>query len=362
MKFLKTLILIIVTNLCFAQVNNYASYNWERGQAFNDTVRFADTARFIGTVEFTDSIKGDYLKPSQFVKTSLTGHLQSFNLDSLVYVQEPNGVRIGYYNAPTLGAGSVVIGEYNAESATSVGASVLIGQGIANPATTLLHITALGNNSLNQFEGGETYPIESFGFDNLGSLTQGGFNASFGHDGFYSMSKGYWNAGLGPSSGDGIQEGYQLTILGGKIRGFNGNYRGTTAIGFGARVSRDYQFSIGCDTVPAGTVDTIGGTGFTSWEVTVNGTDREIPVDIIGNTLVDNAIAYNESGKLESAGTYVSATETIQTTNMEVDVAGAFYLGDQTTDGSWRIIISGSNLLIQRRESSAWVTKDTITP
>lgn len=36
---------------------------------------------------------------------------------------------------------------------------------------------------------------------------------------------------------------------------------------------------------------------------------------------------------------------------------GVTYLGDKETDGSWRLMISGSSLLFQRRESSAWVTK-----
>jgi hypothetical protein len=37
-------------------------------------------------------------------------------------------------------------------------------------------------------------------------------------------------------------------------------------------------------------------------------------------------------------------------------------IGDPNTDGSWRLIGSGDNLVIQRRESSTWTTKSTITP
>ena len=33
------------------------------------------------------------------------------------------------------------------------------------------------------------------------------------------------------------------------------------------------------------------------------------------------------------------------------------HLGDPTVDGSWRIIINGSDLDFDRRESSAWVNK-----
>lgn len=39
-----------------------------------------------------------------------------------------------------------------------------------------------------------------------------------------------------------------------------------------------------------------------------------------------------------------------------------FYIGDKTTDGSWRFVTSGADLVIQKRESGSWVTKQTITP
>jgi len=45
-----------------------------------------------------------------------------------------------------------------------------------------------------------------------------------------------------------------------------------------------------------------------------------------------------------------------------IDDDKAFYIGDKATEGSWRIVRSGDNLLMQRLESSVWVTKDTITP
>jgi hypothetical protein len=48
--------------------------------------------------------------------------------------------------------------------------------------------------------------------------------------------------------------------------------------------------------------------------------------------------------------------------DVEIPTANAFYLGDPTTDGTWRIIRSGNDLLSQRRESGSYVTKQTITP
>jgi hypothetical protein len=36
------------------------------------------------------------------------------------------------------------------------------------------------------------------------------------------------------------------------------------------------------------------------------------------------------------------------------------YIGDKNTDGSWRYRINGTDLVHERRESSIWVTKQTI--
>lgn len=41
---------------------------------------------------------------------------------------------------------------------------------------------------------------------------------------------------------------------------------------------------------------------------------------------------------------------------------GAFYLGNPSVDGTWRITRSGNNLVTERREVGVWVIKDTITP
>lgn len=43
--------------------------------------------------------------------------------------------------------------------------------------------------------------------------------------------------------------------------------------------------------------------------------------------------------------------------DVEIASTGAVYLGDPTTDGSWRIMRSGNNLVFERRETGAWVGK-----
>jgi hypothetical protein len=48
------------------------------------------------------------------------------------------------------------------------------------------------------------------------------------------------------------------------------------------------------------------------------------------------------------------------TADVDVPSNKSFYLGAPATDGTWRITRSGNNLLMERRESGAYVTKQTI--
>lgn len=66
--------------------------------------------------------------------------------------------------------------------------------------------------------------------------------------------------------------------------------------------------------------------------------------------LIENAVAATEFEEITVNGD-VNASDT-----------SAFYMGDENTDGTWRIIRSGNNLEFQRRESSSWVTKSSMTP
>jgi hypothetical protein len=49
------------------------------------------------------------------------------------------------------------------------------------------------------------------------------------------------------------------------------------------------------------------------------------------------------------------------TSSVEVDADEAYYFGPVATNGSWRIIRSGNDLVIERREAGAYVTKSTIS-
>jgi hypothetical protein len=48
--------------------------------------------------------------------------------------------------------------------------------------------------------------------------------------------------------------------------------------------------------------------------------------------------------------------------DLALDASNALYFGPADTDGSWRIVRSGNNLVFERRELGVWNTKDTITP
>ncbi len=41
---------------------------------------------------------------------------------------------------------------------------------------------------------------------------------------------------------------------------------------------------------------------------------------------------------------------------------GVVYFGDPNTNGTWRIIVDGNNLAVQRLESAVWVEKSAFTP
>ena len=50
------------------------------------------------------------------------------------------------------------------------------------------------------------------------------------------------------------------------------------------------------------------------------------------------------------------------TGDIETGSANAFYFGDPTVDGTWRITRSGNNLVFELRESGVWVEKIAMQP
>lgn len=65
-------------------------------------------------------------------------------------------------------------------------------------------------------------------------------------------------------------------------------------------------------------------------------------------------------GKL-GIGSVTTPTSSIDTSgDIETADGGAMYFGDPTTNNTWKIVRSGNDLIIQRRESGSYVTKTTI--
>jgi len=101
--------------------------------------------------------------------------------------------------------------------------------------------------------------------------------------------------------------------------------------------------------------DTVGNAQFG----TTTGQDVEIVRAgarqvFIGN---DNAIFGTGGNTVTLSAGAVTATGNVTTSSTT-----AFYLGDSATDGSWRFIRSGNNLVVERRESGSWVNKGQWTP
>jgi len=52
----------------------------------------------------------------------------------------------------------------------------------------------------------------------------------------------------------------------------------------------------------------------------------------------------------------------IDRSDVELSSTSAYYLGDPTTDGTWRFVRNGNDLVIERLESGTFVSKGSFTP
>jgi hypothetical protein len=87
--------------------------------------------------------------------------------------------------------------------------------------------------------------------------------------------------------------------------------------------------------------------GCTIESVTTDVTSASEDFDMVLKTMAAGATAA-ERLRLNDSGAIIPAT-------------AAFYIGPVATNGSWRIIQSGDDLLIQQREAGSYVTKSTIS-
>jgi hypothetical protein len=80
-----------------------------------------------------------------------------------------------------------------------------------------------------------------------------------------------------------------------------------------------------------------------------------------GSSSYSNLILQGSTMSLVAASGITVENELFTYQNIEVPSDKAFYFGGKNTDGSWRLIRSGNNLVIQRRVSGTWTTKSTIS-
>ena len=79
-------------------------------------------------------------------------------------------------------------------------------------------------------------------------------------------------------------------------------------------------------------------------------------------TLTDNTNnslnAYIDGFSGLSVNGTLSAT-TLQASNAYIDSTGYLYFGDSSTDGSWRMSISGANFIVEKRVGGNWIISGT---
>ena len=103
-----------------------------------------------------------------------------------------------------------------------------------------------------------------------------------------------------------------------------------------------------------------------SFKLLLDASEERISVLHLRNSEVNDRIKSKYSIKTKII--VDDSTETINIGNAlnvynsdnSVEALGAFYIGDKITDGSFRFIQNGGDLLVEKRESGVWVAKATI--
>lgn len=116
----------------------------------------------------------------------------------------------------------------------------------------------------------------------------------------------------------------------------------------------------------------------TIWDKTSYGDPSDDPnMEIVkvtsissGNTFIITRAQENTLARAHSSGNAIELLITVgqiqeletQINNNNPFINSVIYLGDSSTDGSWRIVVSGNTLSIQRRESGVWNEKNNFAP
>lgn len=68
------------------------------------------------------------------------------------------------------------------------------------------------------------------------------------------------------------------------------------------------------------------------------------------------------AGNLSKSILFPAGNEQLQVTDSATPTYTLVNFGDPTVDGSWRISVSGTDMIFERREAGSWIQKGAVTP
>lgn len=228
----------------------------------------------------------------------------------------------------TTGSNNIYIGY---ESAYKSGVTATGSGNVFMGYQTGINNTA-SNNVFIGYQAGKTNTngdgLVGIGYLSLANST-GSENTACGYNSGASITTGYYNAFLGKSAGSNASQ---------KVDAVN-----SMALGYGAYTTESNSTVIGNSSmakiITLGTACTLGDSTHYFTEV------------------------YSTKHYFNSTAILDGTTAGQINCNADFEIAStkAFYLGEENVDGTWRIVRSGNNLVMERRESGSYVTKQTIT-
>jgi hypothetical protein len=317
------------------------------------------TGKTFGIVLDGDTLKKQLLGSTIFASDTII--VDSRN-DTIFDVYSNNNLRIGYL------AGVNLLKPYNiaigseALSKTNIDASknLALGNQALYNNTSGSYNCAIGYQSLKyNIEGNYNLAIGAY---SLNSNTYGGGNIALGAQALEMNTEGSGNIALGSTLLNNTLGQNNIAVGGISLFKNTTGSDNISLLGLNENISGNDNLAIMTGALELNTEG--------SHNIAIgNSAGRSV----IGsnNILIGYKAGYTEIG---SNKLYISNSETttplikgdFSTNKLELNAdlyipsAQAFYFGNEQTDGSWRIIRNGDNLLFQRLEVGTWVTKQTM--